>query len=225
MKSFILYILLIVLVSSQSNSIERHEKNMKSMKEKMKNCILRNPNSSETLKKAFIENNDISSYKSVLTVKEKIGDSDKEILKECRKETFKLLREERQKEFESRTNIIRNGDILNEKKEINENLRKMEELSHKERFMQFTKKIYSCIEESPDVTENLKKLVVEKKTDDFREFLKNYFSKLTEEEKKVIRDCRRATIKRPIFKRRLTKKRNPLKKGKKVVSPKKAKKI
>lgn len=224
MKTLILAISLIALVSSQppSDLGERHKSHMKSMKEKMKACVLKNPNSSETLKKAFTENNETSSYRTILnTLKEKLEDSDKEILKECRKETFKLLRTEREKEFGPK----HHGERLGHKNREKEHLRKLDETKPESRLKKIENRVFTCIEESADASQNLKNYVAQQKANGLREFFKVTKNLLTEEEKKVVRECRRSAVKRGFLtERKLTRKREVLKKRSRVVSPKKVKK-
>ncbi len=74
---------------------ERHRHHMHEMRDKIKSCILANSNASETLKGAFTENNDTPIISLFSSLKKKLQSSDKEILRECRKEAFKSLRGER----------------------------------------------------------------------------------------------------------------------------------
>ena len=71
----------------------------------------------------------------------------------------------------------------------------------------------------------MKNYVAQQKANGLREFFKVTKNLLTEEEKKVVRECRRSAVKRGFLtERKLTRKREVLKKRSRVVSPKKVKK-
>ena len=226
MKTFFLFIALIAFVPSLQDATARHQANLNRMREILKNCISKNENASESLKKAFTENISVSSYREALgNIKDKLSTSDKEILKECRKETFKVLREERLKEVEERQERLKQGQKLTKRP----NLRTMEEKQTEEKkshskAKEIKKLILTCIEESADATDNLKTLA--KDETKLTNILRNK-SNLSAEELKVIRECRRGVFEKTFYThrnkngRKLTKRRDILKKRPRVVSKKK----
>ena len=229
MKTFILLIALIAFVPSLQDSTARHQAHLNRMREILKNCISKNENASESLKKAFTEDSStISSYREALgNIKDKLSTSDKEILKECRKETFKVLREERLKEVEERQERLKQGHKLTKRP----SLRTMEEKQVKEKkshskVKEIRKQIVACIEESADATDNLKNLV--KEDTNLKSLLRSSKNNnLSEEELKVVRECRRSVFEKTFYAhrnkngRKLTKKRDILKKRPRVPSKKK----
>ena len=95
MRIIVLFLLLFVLISCQPElPRERHKHHRQEMHEKIKACISKS-DASETLKNAFNENSDSNMRTIFHTLKSKLEDSDKLILRSCRKEAFKVLRKER----------------------------------------------------------------------------------------------------------------------------------
>ena len=82
----------------------------------------------------------------------------------------------------------------NEPKPSNKrNLRKLDVRSSK--FVDLRKSIYTCVEETPNISANLKKFLDEHKENDLKEFFKAMKESLTDEEKNVVRNCRRQAFK------------------------------
>lgn len=193
MKTLILPLLLFALIACQGpdhgNFRERHRHHMHEMRDKIKACVLANANSSETLKGAFTENNDTPIFSLLGSLKKKLQSSDKEILRECRKEAFKTLRKGKFNHFGLRQKLRDQA-----KSSVKSAGRNLEQADDKQNFGLFKKRIFACIEESDNVTENLKKLVNEFREEEFRKFNLAAREKLNEDELGVIKRCRRESF-------------------------------
>ena len=105
MKSCLLLLLLLVFVSSQpmpsydrkqvrEEMLERRKKQFQLIAE----CILKSEEASEELKKAIEENNKEDMRLFFAPTNEKLNEKDHNIIRNCRKEMFKKMIEDRQRE-------------------------------------------------------------------------------------------------------------------------------
>ena len=191
MKALVLSLLLISLISCHPEfSNERHKRHRAIMQEKIKSCIY-NSTASETLKNAFKENSNSNEEIVFSTLKSKLEDSDKVILRSCRKEAFKTLRKERFKHFHGPHHHDVHDDSPRPSSQAH--LRNLEVKSPK--FTEVKKNVVSCIEKTPNISDNLKKFLSDNKESEQKNFFKAMKESLTDEEKKIVRKCRRQVLK------------------------------
>ena len=176
MKPIVLSLLLFALVSCQLElSHEKHRRRRSELNEKVRACIL-NSTASETLKNAYKENT--TSRVAYSSIKGKIDETDKTILKACRREAFKALRHERLSDSDHHH--------FHSPFHTDDYLEKLEEV--KSEFI-------SCIEQTTDITDNMKKFLNDHKKDDLKDFFKEMKEELNYDEKKIVRKCRRKALK------------------------------
>ena len=175
MKPIVLSLLLFALVSCQLElSHEKHRRRRSELNEKVRACIL-NSTASETLKNAYKENT--TSRVVYSSIKDKIDETDKTILKSCRREAFKALRHER---------LSDSDNHFPSPFHTHNYLEKLEEVKSE---------FFSCIEQTTDITDNLKKFLNEHKKDDLKDFFKEMKEELNYDEKRIVRKCRRKALK------------------------------
>lgn len=193
MKTIIITLLLFTLISCQfPNQINIKEKpkiHMHELRDKIKTCVLANSTSSETLKNAFKGNNDVSLIELFSKLKNTLEGSDKEILRECRKESFKALQGGR---FEQFRHHGPREDRAKKSPEKSNKVRNLKEDNHK--YDDIKTKIFTCIEESGNVTENLKKIANQYKDTKFKKFFFGIKEKLTKEEREVLKKCTKGSL-------------------------------
>ena len=185
MKVFVLSLLLLTLISCHPEFSNKGHRNI--MTEKIKACVL-NSTASETLKNAFKENGNPNENVVFSTLKSKLDDSDKTILRSCRKDVFKTLRIEKSKHSHGRHLHHPFPKLLNQK-----NARNLDARDPK--FSGIVKKLVTCIEKTPDISDNLKKFLSDNRESQFSAFFRNMKKSLTDEEKTIVRNCIRHSTK------------------------------
>ena len=179
MKIFALSLLLLTLVSCHPEFSNKGQGNI--MNEKIKSCVL-NSTASETLKNAFKENRNPNGKVILSTLKSKLDDSDKAILRSCRKDVFKTLRIERSKHS--------HGPHLHHPFPKPSNQKNARNLGARDpKFSGIIKKLVSCIEKTPDISDNLKKFLSDNGESQFIAFFRAMKKSLTDDEKKIVTNC------------------------------------
>ncbi len=96
MKKIIIFLLLIVFAFCHIDEAKREELRQR-RKEEMKHlaeCLLKHPNTSEELKKAIKESPDDDIIRALHPHDHKLEQSDKDLIRECRREAFRARHEE-----------------------------------------------------------------------------------------------------------------------------------
>ena len=99
MRKIIIFLLLIVFTFCHIDEAKREELRQR-RKEEMKlqaECLLKNPNTSEELKKAIRESPEDDIKRALHPHDHKLEESDKNIIRECRREAHRTMHEERRR--------------------------------------------------------------------------------------------------------------------------------
>ena len=97
MRQVIIFVLLIVFAFCRIDEAKREELRQR-RKEEMKlqaECLLKNPNTSEELKKAIRESPEDDIIRALHPRDHKLEQSDRDIIRECRREAHRAIHEER----------------------------------------------------------------------------------------------------------------------------------
>ena len=106
MKEALIFLFLIVLVVCPYPSYDREERiqKRKEFQNQLKECILKNDNISNDLKNQLQENKDDDLRKILFTQFSKLEQSDREIIRKCRKEYYEKVRFMNRERFQGRFN-------------------------------------------------------------------------------------------------------------------------
>ena len=106
MKEALIFLFLIVLVVCPYPSYDREERiqKRKEFQNQLKECILKNDNISNDLKNQLQENKDDDLRKVLFTQFSKLEQSDREIIRKCRKEYYEKVRFMNRERFQGRFN-------------------------------------------------------------------------------------------------------------------------
>lgn len=103
MKYFLLVLVLIGIICNPNEDGKKFELGRENKRKKFNTnlyeCIVKNETTSEDLKKNIEENKDKELRKTLFKLKDTLSESDQEVVKHCRKESFMKFRDDIQKTF------------------------------------------------------------------------------------------------------------------------------